>query len=500
MARWLGIELAADALRGAVVRTTLRRTEIERYVEIPLAGPSDGPGRALELTEAARNLLTAVGGAPSGIVASIGGEDASLRVVELPAAARKRIAEVLPFELETLLPYDPHDAIIDHQPVSEDASGLRLLVAAVAKAKVGAEIERWRKLGLEPSELGAGAAVLDGLTSIVPALQGQDALLVDLGDHRIDVCALVAGRCAGARTIGVGMLDMPGAGDDARVELQRTLAGLRASGVPAQGAAYYCGSGANGHGVREWLSEVLGQDVSPLTLTDAVAGNSMGNSAGAPSFAKALALASRAASGRRRIDLRQGEFVPTAARGQLASQLNLAITCAVIVVMTAMFSLKAHQSLLASEEQALTDELASVTKDVLGEAIDDPQLAEARIKNPKSSDPLPRFDAYDAVAALSSAIPADMTHEMRRLRVDIADEKAEGRFELQGTLESIGQRDELVAALAKHPCFKDLEPGRTNATAGTEQRLAYQLEAKLQCPGEVGADGKKKGKTTEAMQ
>ena len=163
-----------------------------------------------------------------------------------------------------------------------------------------------------------------------------------------------------------------------------------------------------------------------------------------------------------------------------------------------MFALKMQQILLVSEEDALAAELASVTKEVLGESIDDAALAEAKIKNPKSSDPLPRFDAFDAVAALSASVPEGVSHEVRRLRIEIADEKAEGRFELQGALDSLGNRDALVAALEKNPCFKDIQPGKTNVVAGEAKGIAYQLEAKLQCPGEGGPEGKKKSKSEEA--
>jgi general secretion pathway protein L len=494
MARWLGIDVSSLALRGAVIRTALRKLEVERYVEIPLTGPEEGPARTLELTDAVRNLLAAIGAAPDGVVTSISGKDVSLRTVELPAAARKRIGEVLPFELETLLPYDPHDAVIDHQPISEDAAGVRLLAAAVLKTKVVAELQRWNEIGLDPRELAAGAAGLDGLVGLAPAIAaGGAALLVELGDHHIDVCAIAAGRCAGARTLDVGMLDMPGAADEARRELQRTVAALRASGLPAELPAFFCGSGADGQGVQEWLSHALGRDVQPLELP----APATGRAERAPTFARALALAARPASGKRRIDLRKGDLAPTASAGSIGSQINVAIIGAVAVVVTAMFALKAQQSLLVAEEEALTEELASVTKEVLGESIEDVALVEARIKNPKSNDPLPRFDAFDALAALSTSMPGSVSHEVRRLRVEIADEKAEGRFELQGALDSLGQRDELVAALEKHPCFKDIQPGKTNVTGGDTQRISYQIEAKLHCPGEGPAEKKKSGKNDE---
>src|SRR5687768_17018625 len=136
MARLLGIEIGPTALRGVLLRSSMRKVEVERYLEIPLAEAEDSPGRAPELAEAGANLLRAAGGAPDTIIAAIAGEEASLRTVELPAAARKRIAEILPFELEALLPFEPRDAAIDFQPMGEGGAsssgdGTRFMVAAV---------------------------------------------------------------------------------------------------------------------------------------------------------------------------------------------------------------------------------------------------------------------------------------------------------------------------------------------------------------------------------
>ena len=57
MARLLGIEIGPTALRGVLLRSALRKIEVERYVEIPLAEAEDSPGRAPELAEAGPNLL-----------------------------------------------------------------------------------------------------------------------------------------------------------------------------------------------------------------------------------------------------------------------------------------------------------------------------------------------------------------------------------------------------------------------------------------------------------
>jgi general secretion pathway protein L len=502
MARFLGIDIGDGSLRGVLIRSGLRKLEVERYVEIPLTQAPGTPGRLPELAEAGQNLLRALPGPPDAIISAVPGEEISLRTLELPAAARKRIAEVLPFELEALLPYEPRDAVIDYQPIDTDPAALRVLVAAVLRKHVVAALEEHKQAGLEPRELAAGAAALDGLTNLLPELREEGPLLVlDMADHRTDLCFLRGGHCAMARTIAIGIEDMPAAAAMLQQELTRTLASFRTAGFEAPKLVLLSGAGALAEGSSTWLSAALGVRVEPLRLPSATVGDTQAGAA----FGKAAALAARGILARRRINLRTGEFAPQQSRGQLLEHANLLVTCAVVVVMTMMFSLKARQILLADEQEALRSQLAQVTKSVFDKEIDDATEAEALIKNPRSNDPLPRFDAYDAMGALSAAIPESITHEVRRLRIEVADEKREGRMELQGALGSLAERDTIVGELEKHPCFKEIELGRTTP-AGAENRISYQFESMVQCPGEVDPDEKKKtstsksAKTTEASE
>jgi type II secretion system protein L len=438
MARFLGIDIGQNGLRGVLIRTGLRKVDVERYVEIPLTEAPDSPGRLPELQSAGQNLLRTLPGPPDAIVAACPGEEISIRTLELPAAARKRIAEILPFELEALLPYEPRDAVIAHQAVDADPKTVRLLVAAVLKRHVASELEALKAAGFDPRELAAGPVALDGLTNLLPELRAEGPLLlVDMADHRTDLCFLRSGQCVMARTIEFGIEDMPGAAQDLQREFVRTLASFRSAGHDTPKSALLSGPGALAEGSQAWLSSALGLPVELLSLPPALSPQQQPNA----SFGKATALAARGVLARRRIDLRTGEFAPSHVRGQLLEHVNLMVTCAVIVVMTIMFSLKARQIMLTDEQDALRDQLAQITKSVLDKEITDPAEAEALVKNPKWTDPLPRFDAYDALGAISGAIPEKITHEVKRLRIEVADEKREGRLEMQAALGSLAERD-----------------------------------------------------------
>lgn len=316
MARFLGIDIGHTALRGVLVHSALRKVEVERYVEIPLTEAPGSPGRLPELLEAGRNLRTAIGGVSVQVVASVDGEHTSLRVLELPAAAKKRVAEVLPFELEAVLPYDPHEAIIDYQIIESTKDTLQVLAASVLHRHVDACLQELRHAGLDPRELAGGAAALDGATALVPELRAPGPiLLLDFGDHRMDLCMLRDGHCAMARTIGFGIQDMPAAGDAAAQELQRTLAAFRSAGHPALETVYFSGAGSLAVGVIAWLSQAVGHDVKPLLLP----APTIAQTPASPVFGKAAALAARAVTPGHRIDLRKGEFVPAEGRSNCST-------------------------------------------------------------------------------------------------------------------------------------------------------------------------------------
>lgn len=489
MARFLGIDITASSLRGVLVRSALRKAEVERYIDIPLTAAPGDPARTVELAEAGANLMRALDVVPDAVVAAVPGEITSLRALELPSAARKRLAAIIPFELESVLPYEPTDAVIGFQTTRTTPETLLVLTASVQRHQVVSLLATLRSAGLEPTELAAGAAALDGLPQIVPALEAKGPLLLlDLESDRADVCLLEDGRCIGARTLTVGLAE----GEALGHELQRTLAAFLAGGAAKPTTVYVTGSMAHADGLTKWLTSILELPAELVTLPSSTQGISSPHLG----FARATALAARSILARQRIDLRVGDLVATHRKLRLADHASLAVGCAVVIVLSAMFSLKARQSMLSEERDALQSRLGALTQELFGETIEDPATAQDRIDNPRNKDPLPRFDAFDALAAISASIPEDIKHEVKRMRIDVAQEKSEGRLELQGALESLGNRDTIVSKLEEQGCFRDIELGRTSPIPG-QSMINYQLEAVVQCPGEGPLDKKKAKSSSE---
>lgn len=488
MARYLGLDIGSTAVRGTVVRSALRKIELLQYVEVPLIPTSSPDDRAAQLREAIAGVLAAVRPPPDGVIVALDGESASVRPIELPAAAQKRIAEVLPFELESLIPFPVEDAVIDHQPIEIAGGKIRLLVAAASKAKVAARIAELRDAGVEPRHLSVGAAALDGLIPLVPALQQLGpTVVIDSGQNHTDICIIRNGHCEWARTLSIGLSSLPRGTEILGRDIQQTIAGYRAAGGAAPIQVFVAGGGAGAQGMIPWLQSRLGVPVDTLPLPDAPGADM----AIRPAFARATALAGRSVARGRHLDLLQGEFTPKRAMGALRQQAPLIAICTGVVLACFFFATFARWWVLDDEREVLEAELAEVTRETLGEETRDIERArELLTKGRAGADPLPAFDAFDALDAISSKVPPEVTHETRRLHIELDEDGREGRFELQGSVPSIQHRDQIATALAEHPCIHEIEQGRTSPGVGNEN-VNYQLEAVLRCPGQERTGGTK---------
>jgi general secretion pathway protein L len=274
--------------------------------------------------------------------------------------------------------------------------------------------------------------------------------------------------------------------------VRQTLAAYRASGAQVPDKLYLGGQGP----LEELAAELAHQ--TGITVELLVLPQTEGGSALPLAYTRAAALAGRALISGKRINLRVGEFASTRARGDLSSQLSMLAMCGVAVLLCLVFALKARQSVLVDEQNALAKQLGDTTQRVFGKKEITASKVQALLDSPPNENPLPRFDAYDALAAISDAVdgaPDNIVHEVRHIRIDLAEDRKEGKLELQGALASIEQRDAIVTQLEAHGCFREIQRGKTSPGRNTEQ-VNYQIEAKVQCPGEAPAK-KKKAKSSD---
>lgn len=489
MALILGLDIGHGTIRGALLRTAFRKTEVLRYLQIPMTQTTDQASRAIELADALQGMLRAIDLTPDTIISALAGNHVSLKIIQLPIAAIKHISEVLPLELESVVPFPIEDVVIDYQIIHTSNNQVTLLVAAALRSRITEHLKFLSDSGINPYELAAGAVALEGLAKVIPALQKEGPFLIaDIDDYQTDICILQDGMCKSAQTLSIGIAMLPNKAEHLWRGFQRSIASFRAKGAPDIQQVYLSGPGSFTDEINEWLSEKLHMAVSTLPLPEAP----MMDDSSLPLFAKALALVGRAISKRKRINLRQGEFAPRRSASVLLRYSTLLSSCVIAILFSIIFSIYSQRSLLTNEHALLQKKLATITKEVFGESLLDMNKVENLMNNSRSNDPLPRFDAFDALDTLSDIISADISHDIKNLRIEIGDEKHEGRFELKGTLGTIEQRDEVALKLEEHECFEEMDKGRTT-TSRDKDRINYQLEAVIRCPGDTAP---KKGRTS----
>ena len=497
MARILGLDIGKRSVRGALVKTALRRIDVLRYVEIPIAAPvaSTPPpdGEAVEvpladpIRDAVRGVLGSLEDPPDRVVTALDGREASLRVVELPQGAAKRIADVLPYELETLIPFAADEAVIDHQPIGILAGQLRLLACAAPRQRVAAHLQRMRELEIDPREIAVGAATLDGLVPLLPMLSSPGpVMLIQIDEDSTDLCVLADGRCELARSLSVGIAQADGG--ELEAALGRTLTSYRAAGGTLPAEAFLLGDAASDPHALGWLSGRFGFDVRALPLPPAEGTEELDLAR----FGRATAMACRLAGNSKRIDLRRGEFASARTMGAIRKQARLIAVCAAAVLLAFLFSTWARWVTMDDEREMLRAELDRVTEDAFGNGTTSASRARRLLdQGTRTDDPLPRFDAYDVLDAVNGGIPAEITHSTRRLHIELDDDGHGGRFELQGIVATVAERDRIAQELTGHRCIQEIENGRTHPGPGG-QGLNYELEGTVRCPGAPEPDDRRR--------
>jgi general secretion pathway protein L len=480
MARTLGIEITDDRVRAALVHAGFRAVAVERVIEVGLDSfVDDEYGSALH--HAIGSVLASFPRRPDAISIAIDGRLVSLRPMRFPAGAAKRIGELLPFEIEGLLPFEVEDAILSYQLIRRSLDEIEVLAAAVPKEVLREAIARHEDLGISPRYLCPGAAALDGLIPLMPELaEGPPTLLVSLGRDTTDLMLVADGRNQLSRTVshGVDALRSPRRAIMAS-ELKATLSAYRAAGGAPIERAYLMGVDLAERSEEQFLAESIGVSFErpPLPAPP-------NHERPSPRFGLAIALAGRGAVRTDRIELRRGEFAPPRASGAVLKHWRLMAACFAAVLASFIFSVAARHSILEAESEALREKLATISKELFGQEARSASRARTLLGGSLApADPLPRFDAFDALDAVSRSMPEDIVHSLRKLVVEIDDQSREGTLEIHGRVASITERDQVAQALEDHECLDRVIPGPTTPGRG-EEGLNYRLEVDVHCPGD----------------
>lgn len=487
MARFLGIDIGARTVRAALISTGYRKLIIEQLEEAPIESPDQiVPAICL----AASRLVQQV----DGVATALDGDRAFIHRISLPPAAAKRLAEVLPFELESQVPVDIDELVYDYRllPRANEKEPLTVLSAAARTEHVRARIALVREaLGREPDRVSCGSIALANLGAVVPTLRGTAPIaLLDLGGRRTEATLIERGDPVNVRTLSRGVEGLPGTAVALAAELRQTLLSWASKENKQVQAIYLLGGGSAAEGADRYLAHELGVPVEPLPALN-IQGIASEQVAMVPRFAKAIALALGAAGRGHDVDLRQGPLAFQRGYGFLKEKAPILVGLGAAILVSFLFATWAEMRALDRENTVLADQLALQSKQMLGEETSDPEVARdllEKARTPDEPDPLPQMDAFDVIVEISKAVPTTVTHDIEEFDMQ------RGHVKVLGVVGSANEAQNIATELGKHRCFQSPKIAKITQAVNSD-RQKYTLEFDVKCPDEKKKKGEKSKET-----
>jgi general secretion pathway protein L len=494
MSTYLGIDIGTTAVKVAVIRTAYRKVALAGLASVEVA---QAGGVIEAISQATRAVMGERGGTGDAVAVGVEGSRATVKIVGLPQSASKSIGDVLPFELESQLPFDLTEAVFDYRllPGIREMKGeeLAVLVGLAKTADVQARIDQAKQaLAVEPERVGLAAFPIANMVPWIPALGEGVVAICDLGTVSSDFLVLKNGEPVFARTVGLGTQGLPGTAAKLARELRTTVAAHRAQGGEPPTRVYLCGGGTYVSGAEAFLSSALDMPVEALAMpTLEVQGLTPDFATTHARFAKAIGLALGLGPRQAGFNLRKGPLAFERGFAWVKEKVPLLAGLAAVILVSFLFSAWAQLYAKSKERTALEGALAKVTKEVLGEETTSSARATELLGQQTAvndEDPLPHADSFDVMVKISDAIPSSMQHDIEELDI------SKGHVVLHGIVGTNADAQQIKTNISNEKCFSDAKITRTTQVVG-DNRQKYVLEFELKCPEDQkgGTAAKKPG-------
>ncbi|NLH49585.1 MAG: pilus assembly protein PilM [Myxococcales bacterium] len=462
------------------------------------------------------------------VTCSLPGTRATTRILTLPFENRRRIEQILPFELENQVPFDLDEMHLSFEVLGKDPDGgFRVLVALTPKPEVAMFLRHVSQAGVDPrlldlSPYGLFAAARQAL----PQEMGAYAVL-DLGSNHADVVIMNEGQLADLRSIPVGgevfdravaetlRLDpvraeavkrekaslnandvlgqaLRGAAVPFFIRLRQTLQGIRSEKGIVVTRLYLTGRGGFLDGLAAALAEELAVEVDWLAPfpaeTPAFAGPP--DRLQQARFGRALALASRGYDPLRKValNLRHGPFIYRRQQLAIKSSLrSIAIIGGIIVLLLAYNIIAGHMQKRRQLQQVQDQIVQLYMKAFPGGAPPLQPLDQFRSQIGKTMAKYhavgffgdDNLRAIEILKGLSELIPPNIVVDIKKF--DLTTES----LKLEGEVGSFPDVDALEEALKKLPAFKQVKK-ESSTTVSEKVKFRFLITLQEKKPKTTG--------------
>jgi type IV pilus assembly protein PilM len=527
----IGLDLGSYTVKAAVLKLVLRGNEIEAIETERVQLGADGSSTEAEVFAAAGRLLTRLRAANAeSLYTAIPGDAVTIRSVQLPVSASRKIEQVLRFELDEALPYPIEEAVFDWVETSRTHDELQITAAIARTERVQGIVDGLEAAGFDAREIGVA-----GFAYAVD-FQGKETeptAVIDFGHMRTNVfisgdavetvrTILRGGRDLTQKLAEAGKVSFEDAEMNKRREgltggrvsqiltealkplvreLRNTLAGHVAGGGKRVKRVLLCGGGSLLAGLDAFLSNELGLPIEALGVDLRACPQIQGVTPETLVLSHCLARRETIEKSKR-MNLRRGALSFKGDSSLVRRRIVQAAALALAVIGAWIFSSYAEYGLLEDAAAAQDAELRKQTLAYFGKELVARDEIDALIRGTTSTAaPVPTRDAFDIVVELSKRIPTTVVHDIDLLdikpkritiRAQVDSELKAENGEAQPTgpsgEEGEGEDDELQLSptdlLQKKlsefdECFAAIRIGKVQ-TRG--ERKSYQMDIDSKCP------------------
>ncbi|PIR26390.1 MAG: hypothetical protein COX62_02210 [Deltaproteobacteria bacterium CG_4_10_14_0_2_um_filter_43_8] len=527
----LGIDIGSYSVKIAEIERSFKSFEFvafyERVIQYnDLLSPEESRAIALQGLMDDNNITCDF------CYSAISAQRVSSRLVTFPFSSSKKIAQTLPFEIESYVPFDVNDLIIDHSVLWSTKEATRVIACYVQREEFKKHLHLLQHVGLEPRTVSSEALDYVSIMNLglVPP-EGAYAI-IDIGHEKTNI-ALCSGKRLGyvravsiagksitqriadalqisfeeAERIKIEMGRLPNEFEDEELDditsavqksiksvidelllhIRQTLFTFRDLESISVEGVYLSGGSSRLPGLESYLSGELKQNITYVNCSDFHFSKLEHAEVHRHVIPQALALALKGvAAGAPDINFRQGEDAFKGDVEEIGGSLKYLVAACVLIISLALTYFSISYYHLKGESERMKRDMEEVIKQALPDAppqafktqkgalsllTSKEQQVEERKKEIES---LQGVSPLDIFKEISQILPAreELTLDVEKISV------AKDRAQFTGVTDSFESVDKIRDSLGKSPMFKNVEIGNRNKGAKGEIKFSIALDFK----------------------
>ena len=123
------------------------------------------------------------------------------RIITVPFTDPKKVAQVIPYEMEELIPLGLDEVVLDHTIIDTREGESTVLVAAVSRDRMAQHLELLADAGVDPVSTDLDSLSLFHFYRYALMEAAQDIVLIDIGASKSTMCLVSGGKLRAIRSI-----------------------------------------------------------------------------------------------------------------------------------------------------------------------------------------------------------------------------------------------------------------------------------------------------------